>query len=285
MHTETASIFSVLFYYSNYYSATAPSVFTPSLASGFQHLWSLSFEEQFYLVWPWVTIALLTIRTRLRTVVIVLLTPHRPGRRPPGHLLRAGRPLVGALPADRHPGRLDPLGDTAGPPLGASTGAHPGPDRGRLDRRRLPPGLPALHHPERRVPLPRAGSISSTWPGRPAAGHPRRELGRQWLFNLKPFIALGLVSYALLPLAPAGVLRHPLLRHPLDVRGPGGGGLQRHPGADPAFVVPPRAPADAVAQAAGGRSASPRSSTRPSRPCPTGEPDQTGASACTPRSE
>jgi peptidoglycan/LPS O-acetylase OafA/YrhL len=73
MHTETASIFSVLFYYANYYSAGAKGVFTPRLASGFQHLWSLSFEEQFYLVWPWVTIALLTIRMRLRTVVIVLL--------------------------------------------------------------------------------------------------------------------------------------------------------------------------------------------------------------------
>jgi peptidoglycan/LPS O-acetylase OafA/YrhL len=73
MHTETASIFSVLFYYSNYYSATATSVFSPRLASGFQHLWSLSFEEQFYLVWPWVTITFLTIRMRLRTVVIILL--------------------------------------------------------------------------------------------------------------------------------------------------------------------------------------------------------------------
>ena len=71
--TEWRSIFSVLFYYSNYYSASAAGPFSPKLASGFQHLWSLSFEEQFYLLWPWITIAVLTIRTRLRTVVIVLL--------------------------------------------------------------------------------------------------------------------------------------------------------------------------------------------------------------------
>ena len=34
----------------------------------------MSFEEQFYFLWPWLTIALLTIRMRLRTVVIVLLS-------------------------------------------------------------------------------------------------------------------------------------------------------------------------------------------------------------------
>jgi peptidoglycan/LPS O-acetylase OafA/YrhL len=74
LHTEVPSIFSVLFYYSNYYSASAASPFSPKLASGFQHLWSLSFEEQFYLIWPWLTIALLTIRMRLRTVAIILLS-------------------------------------------------------------------------------------------------------------------------------------------------------------------------------------------------------------------
>jgi peptidoglycan/LPS O-acetylase OafA/YrhL len=74
LHTEWPSIFSVLFYYSNYYSASAATPFAPNLAPGFQHLWSLSFEEQFYLIWPWLTIALLTIRVRLRTVVIVLLS-------------------------------------------------------------------------------------------------------------------------------------------------------------------------------------------------------------------
>src|ERR1700733_10971484 len=73
-HTETPSILSVLFYYSNYYSASAAGPLSPKLASGFQHLWSLSFEEQFYLIWPWITIFVLTIRTRLRTVVIVLLS-------------------------------------------------------------------------------------------------------------------------------------------------------------------------------------------------------------------
>ena len=74
MHTEVPSILSVLFYYSNYSSASASGPFTPALASGYQHLWSLSFEEQFYLVWPWLTIVLLTIRVRLRTVIIVLLS-------------------------------------------------------------------------------------------------------------------------------------------------------------------------------------------------------------------
>jgi peptidoglycan/LPS O-acetylase OafA/YrhL len=72
-HTETPSIFSVLFYYSNFYSASAAGPFSPKLASGFQHLWSLAFEEQFYFIWPWVAIFFLTIRVRLRTVVIVIL--------------------------------------------------------------------------------------------------------------------------------------------------------------------------------------------------------------------
>ena len=74
VHTEVPTIFSVLFYYSNFYSASASSPFNPTLAPGYQHLWSLSFEEQFYFIWPWLTIVLLTVRVRLRTVVVVLLS-------------------------------------------------------------------------------------------------------------------------------------------------------------------------------------------------------------------
>jgi peptidoglycan/LPS O-acetylase OafA/YrhL len=73
-HTETPSILSVLFYYSNFYSASAAGPLTPKLASGFQHMWSLAFEEQYYLIWPWITVFVLTIRLRLRTVVIIILT-------------------------------------------------------------------------------------------------------------------------------------------------------------------------------------------------------------------
>ncbi len=68
-----ASILSVSFYYSNYFVAASPNAYCGNLAPGFGHLWSLSFEEQFYLLWPWITIALLTIRMRLRTVVAILL--------------------------------------------------------------------------------------------------------------------------------------------------------------------------------------------------------------------
>jgi peptidoglycan/LPS O-acetylase OafA/YrhL len=72
-HTETPSILSVIFYYSNFYTASAAGPLAPKLASGFQHMWSLAFEEQFYLIWPWITIFVLTIRLRLRTVVIIIL--------------------------------------------------------------------------------------------------------------------------------------------------------------------------------------------------------------------
>ncbi len=67
------SLLSVVFYYSNYYQAHSPNVFCANLSQGYEHLWSLSFEEQFYLIWPWLVIAFLTVRRSLRTVVIVIL--------------------------------------------------------------------------------------------------------------------------------------------------------------------------------------------------------------------
>jgi peptidoglycan/LPS O-acetylase OafA/YrhL len=73
-HDEWTSLLSVMFYYSNWKLAYNSNALGGHIAPGLQHLWSLSVEEQFYLVWPWVTIFVLTYRRRLRTVVIVLVT-------------------------------------------------------------------------------------------------------------------------------------------------------------------------------------------------------------------
>ena len=71
-HSQIESLLSVSFYYSNYYAAHSPNTFCANLAPGYQHLWSLSFEEQFYLVWPWLVIAFLSVRQKLSIVVVTL---------------------------------------------------------------------------------------------------------------------------------------------------------------------------------------------------------------------
>ena len=72
-HEEWTSLTAVGFYYSNWKLAFNSNVFGGNIANGLQHMWSLSFEEQFYLIWPWITIFLLTIRQQLRTVIAVML--------------------------------------------------------------------------------------------------------------------------------------------------------------------------------------------------------------------
>lgn len=70
-HKEWTSVLSVVFYYSNWNMAFHSNAFGPNIATGLQHMWSLSVEEQFYLVWPWLTM-LLSVRVRLRIIAPVL---------------------------------------------------------------------------------------------------------------------------------------------------------------------------------------------------------------------
>ena len=65
---ERATLLAVAFYYLNWKVAFGQEI-VPALG----HLWSLSVEEQFYLVWPFVTASLLHVRRRLGIVVIILL--------------------------------------------------------------------------------------------------------------------------------------------------------------------------------------------------------------------
>jgi peptidoglycan/LPS O-acetylase OafA/YrhL len=71
-HDVWTSLLSVGLYYSNWKLAVGSNALGGHIAPGLQHLWSLSVEEQFYLIWPWVTVIFLTVRRSYRTVVITL---------------------------------------------------------------------------------------------------------------------------------------------------------------------------------------------------------------------
>lgn len=74
LQIERDSLFSAAFYFSNWRLAlTGGDLGSTQVTEGLQHIWSLSFEEQFYLVWPLVTAFALTYARRLRTVVIVIV--------------------------------------------------------------------------------------------------------------------------------------------------------------------------------------------------------------------
>ena len=71
MQIEKETVWSVSTFTLNF---QMDNILTARVATGLTQLWSLSLEEQFYLVWPVMVIVLLPLRRSLRTTVIVLVS-------------------------------------------------------------------------------------------------------------------------------------------------------------------------------------------------------------------
>ena len=71
MQIERETIWSVSTFTLNF---RMDNILTARVANGLTQLWSLSLEEQFYLVWPVLVIVLVPLRRSLRTTVIILVS-------------------------------------------------------------------------------------------------------------------------------------------------------------------------------------------------------------------
>lgn len=71
MQIERETIWSVSTFTLNF---RMDNMLTARVATGLTQLWSLSMEEQFYLIWPLLIMVLLPLKRRLRTTVIILVT-------------------------------------------------------------------------------------------------------------------------------------------------------------------------------------------------------------------
>ncbi|NJC74351.1 acyltransferase, partial [Planosporangium thailandense] len=104
-------LLATIFYYANWHMISADESYFAEFASQspLRHAWSLAIEEQFYLVWPLLVLALLRWRRRWMPIVltagaaasaitmVVLYSPDSPTRAYAGTDARAQQLLIGAL--------------------------------------------------------------------------------------------------------------------------------------------------------------------------------------------
>ena len=194
---------STLFYVANWHFIVSGGNYFVMTAqpSPLEHMWSLSIEEQFYIVWPPVALLMLHLGRKLRPArTAVAHLRHRGGR---GHRLGRrhatavlGRCLGDAAvrrnrhPLPGHPGRCGPghrdghvgraPADRTGTwrPTPWCPGVRVGPTLGR-DRRRHPPRPPPARSPPPTGPEPQADRVPGRSPRRPPASSSRYSAGRR----------------------------------------------------------------------------------------------------------